>query len=272
MQTLSEIRSILSERGLKPRHALGQNFLHDQNQLRRLLEASGVGDGDVVLEVGPGTGTLTEALLERGCTVIACELDENMADILEERLGTRITLVRGDCLDRSRRLAQPVLEALDQRTFSMVANLPYGSASPLMSHLATMKACRGQWVTIQREVADRLLGAPGTRAYGPLTIFVGMFAAVQRIGTIPPSCFWPQPKVDSAMVAITPRQDGLAVDPDAFGRFVHLLFSRRRKQLGTILGRETPLPDNLPPETRPEMLTIPQIHALFEITQGTSEG
>ena len=83
MQTISEIREILNERGLHPKHRLGQNFLHDQNQLRRLLDASAVAPGDLVLEIGPGTGTLTEALLERGCEVIASEIDTNMGDIIE---------------------------------------------------------------------------------------------------------------------------------------------------------------------------------------------
>ena len=102
MQTISEIREILNERGLHPKHRMGQNFLHDQNQLRRLLDASKVGPGDLVLEVGPGTGTLTEALLEKECEVIASELDKDMGDIIESRLGLRLTLVRGDCLDGHR--------------------------------------------------------------------------------------------------------------------------------------------------------------------------
>jgi 16S rRNA (adenine1518-N6/adenine1519-N6)-dimethyltransferase len=263
MQTLSEIRSILAERGLRPKRKLGQNFLHDQNQLRRLLEASGVKEGDLVLEVGPGTGTLTEALIDRGCSVIACELDRDMASILEDRLGDRLTLVTADCLDRSRRLAPQLEEALETRPFRLVANLPYGSASPLMSHLVTDHRCLGQFVTIQREVADRLLGQPGTRAYGPLTIFVGAFAKIRLLGTLAPGCFWPPPKVDSAMVAITPHEEPPNVDPKAFGRFVHKLFSKRRKQLGTILGRGIALPNDIALETRPDALSIDQILDLY---------
>ena len=166
MQTLSEIRTILAERGLHPKKALGQNFLHDQNQLRRLLEAAEVGAGDLVLEVGPGTGTLTESLLERGCEVIACELDRDLAGILEDRLGDRITLIRDDCLADQRTLASAVEDALSGRRFSLVSNLPYGAASPLMSLLAARRDCLGQWVTIQREVADRLVAGPGSKAYG----------------------------------------------------------------------------------------------------------
>ena len=124
MQTLGDIRSILAERGLHPKKALGQNFLHDQNQLRRLIDAAAVGPGDLVLEVGPGTGTLTETLVERGCEVVACELDRDMAAILEDRLGDRITLLREDCLGDQRTLSTGVDNALAGRPFSLVANLP----------------------------------------------------------------------------------------------------------------------------------------------------
>jgi len=98
MQTLSEIRALLAERGLRPRHRLGQNFLHDKNQITRLVDAADVGSGDLVLEVGPGTGALTEALLERGAEIVACEIDRDLAGILRDRLGDRISLVEGDCL------------------------------------------------------------------------------------------------------------------------------------------------------------------------------
>src|SRR5688572_24857373 len=121
VQTLTEIRQLLAERGLTPRHRLGQNFLHDKNQLTKLVDAANVSSGDVVLEVGPGTGTLTEGLIERGANVIACELDEQLADLLHERLGSRITLIRGDALDKQRRLNPQVIEAINSRDFKLVA-------------------------------------------------------------------------------------------------------------------------------------------------------
>ena len=265
MQTLGEIRSILAERGLHPKKALGQNFLHDQNQLRRLLEASAVGDSDLVLEVGPGTGTLTEALLDRGCSVVACELDRDLAAILEERLGDRITLVRTDCLEDQRTLSVELEEALSGRTFTLVSNLPYGAASPLMSLLASRKDCTAQHVTIQREVADRLLAVPGTKAYGSLTIFIGALASVRRIGILPPGCFWPPPKVDSAMVSIIPHQRPMVEDAADFGAFLHRLFSRCRKQLGTIIGRDAGFPKGIEPTMRPEELSIEAMVELYEL-------
>lgn len=263
MQTLGDIRSILAERGLHPKKALGQNFLHDQNQLRRLIDAAAVGPGDLVLEVGPGTGTLTETLVERGCEVVACELDRDMAAILEDRLGDRITLLREDCLGDQRTLSAGVDDALAGRPFSLVANLPYGAASPLMSLLAARRDCLGQWVTIQREVADRLTAGPGSRIYGSLSLFVGALAVARRIAVLPPGCFWPPPKVDSAIVSILPRPEPLVDDPERFGDFLHRLFSRRRKQIGTTLGRDADFPEGVEPTMRPEQLPIEAMVALF---------
>tara|TARA_B100001059_G_scaffold234544_1_gene277395 strand:- start:7 stop:840 length:834 start_codon:yes stop_codon:yes gene_type:complete len=262
MQTISEIREILNERGLHPKHRMGQNFLHDQNQLRRLLDASKVGPGDLVLEVGPGTGTLTEALLEKECEVIASELDKDMGDIIESRLGSRLTLVRGDCLDGPRAFSQDVLSALNDRSFRLVANLPYGAASPIMSLLAAMPQCLGQFVTIQKEVGDRLLARPGTRQYGPLTVFVRAFADVRSIGTLSPNCFWPAPKVESIMIEILPRTEAMDVTEHDLGKTIHLVFSKRRKQLGTILGRKEPLPNGIDPSRRPDSLEIEEILTL----------
>ncbi len=267
MQTLTEIRSLLAERGLRPKHRLGQNFLHDQNQLRKLLDAAALEPGEVVLEVGPGTGTLTEALLERGAEVIACELDTDLASLIEERLGDRITLLRGDCLGSSRSLSSSVVEAIGGRPFKLIANLPYQAASPLMATLALHHPNgSGQFVTIQREVADRLLASPGTKAYGPLTIIIRAFAEIERIGTLSPQCFWPAPEVTSAMVAIRRKPHVTVDDPARFARFVTQLFTKRRKQLGGTLGRELIERAAVPgvePSMRPEALTVEQIIALF---------
>ncbi|TVQ51341.1 MAG: ribosomal RNA small subunit methyltransferase A, partial [Phycisphaerales bacterium] len=263
MQTLTEIRSLLAERGLRPKHRLGQNFLHDQNQLRKLLDAAALEPGEVVLEVGPGTGTLTEALVERGAVVIACELDGDLASLIEERLGDRITLIRGDCLGSSRSLSSSVVEAIGGRPFKLIANLPYQAASPLMSTLALHHPnCSGQFVTIQREVADRLLASPGTKAYGPLTIIIRAFAEIERIGTLSPQCFWPAPEVTSAMVAIRRKPHVPIDDPARFARFVTRLFTKRRKQLGGTFRNEQLMWKELPgitPTQRPEELTITQL-------------
>ncbi len=280
MQTLSEIKAILSERGLRPKHRLGQNFLHDHNQIRKLLDAAGVSEGDVVLEVGPGTGTLTDELLARGAQVIACEIDSAMASILRDRFEglSELTLIEADCLDRGRKLSSEVVEAIGSRSFRLVANLPYQIASPLMSTLLIEhEQCKGQYVTIQREVADRITATPGGKAYGPLTVILQAFASsIDPIGLVPASCFWPAPKVVSAMLSIAPKGVGECAEafgPDfenrrAFTRFVTELFMKRRKQLGTILGRSDEVLKSLPagvePSFRPEALTVPQMIELWD--------
>ena len=291
MQTLTEIRDLLKQRGLRPKHRLGQNFLHDQNKIRMLIDAALAEHGrdaratatcatDVVLEVGPGTGTLTEALLERGAEVIACELDPAMADIIEERVkDRRFSLVRGDALQKQRLLNSEIVAALAGRPFKLIANLPYNVASPLITTLLIEHdECTGQFVTIQREVADRLMAAPGGKDYGPLSIIVQALADVKRITTLPPSCFWPEPKVESAMIAMFPSPPGRGVrgegvhdlqsakSRNAFARFVTQLFTKRRKQLGTIFGRQrTDWPKGVTPNLRSEALTVEQMINLWMI-------
>ena len=200
-QTLSEIRAELEARGIRPKHRFGQNFLHDQNQLRRLVAASGVTAGDLVLEVGPGTGTLTETMLDAGCEVVACEIDRDMAAIVRARNAHRmgrapgmLTVVEADCLDGKHAVGREVLRALDGRTFTLVANLPYQAATPLMATLLERHPeCRGQFVTIQREVADRLMAGAGSDAYGPISVSMALLAHVEPVAVLGPGCFWPAP-------------------------------------------------------------------------------
>lgn len=276
MQTLSEIRQLLAERGLKPKHRLGQNFLHDKNQITKLLDAARLRPGELVLEVGPGTGALTEGLLERGAQVVACELDRDLADLVEARLGDRITLIRGDALAKQRQLNPTLVEALAGRPFKLVANLPYQVASPLIGALLIdhpPPACVGQFVTIQREVAERLMAKPSTKEYGPLSIIVQALATVERISMLSPSCFWPQPEVTSAMVAIEPhrlkgRKSLSSAEARDFAAFITRLFTKRRKQLGTTFGRaRTDWPEGVTANRRPEALSVEQLVALWRITQ-----
>ncbi len=255
---------MLIARGLSPRHKLGQNFLHDHNILSKIVDAANVSRGDVVLEIGPGTGTLTETLVERGCDVIACELDSGLADLIEERLGNNVTLIRGDCMSK-RSLNAEVIDAIDNRSFKLVANLPYQVASPLMVELFTScKNCDGQFVTIQFEVAERLLAAVDSSDWGVLSILIQRLADVSLITKAPSSCFWPQPKVVSACVALTPKRESRDIDDDEFAIFVTSLFAKRRKQIGTILGRETDLPNDVSPDARPSTLTIEQLERLYK--------
>lgn len=265
MQTLTEIRGLLAAKGVRPKHRLGQNFLHDHNQLRKIIAASGVSAGDLVLEVGPGTGTLTEALVEAEVEVVSVELDDDMASIVESRLGDRFKLIRGDCLDRRRHLSPAILEALNDRPFRLVANLPYQAATPLMMDLLIRRPhCLGQVALIQKEVADRLTADAGGREYGLISILTAALGSISRVGNVPPGCFWPAPKVVSSVVSITPRPDHGVEHPERFADFVGELFRTRRKQTGATLNRmKIAAPVDLDGTRRPESMSPDELLQLF---------
>lgn len=277
MQTLAQIRELLESRGLAPRKALGQNFLIDQNLVGKLVSASGVGPGMTVLEVGPGTGTLTEALLDAGCRVVAVELDEGLATLLEERLEVhasagRFSLVRGDCMAGKTAINPLVVAALGAGPFRLVANLPYNAATPLMlTLLIDHPSCAGLWVTIQREVADRLLAGPGTKEYGPLSVVARAVGVVSRVAVLPPECFWPRPEVTSAMAGVVRRADPLTGDARLLADFCQTAFGRRRKQLGSILGRSFPFPEGITGRERAEELVVERLVELSRLWGGARE-
>jgi len=274
MQTLSHIRSLLEERGLSPKKSLGQNFLIDHNLITRLVNTSGVGEGDLVLEIGPGTGALTTELLARGCDVIACELDSALSQLLRDTLGAdhpdRFTLIEGDCLASKRELSVEAAEALGGRPFKLVANLPYHAATPLMLALLTRHPrCAGLFVTIQREVGDRLVAKPGTKSYGSISVVAQALSDVSLIAKLPPECFWPRPDVTSVMVSLVRRRAPGAPREWAFlADTCQTLFGSRRKQLGAVVrrlaGKEVTLPEGVAASARVESLTPEQIVSLVE--------
>lgn len=265
MQTLSDIKLLLESRGLSPRHAFGQNFLIDHNLIRKLVDESGVGVGDVVLEVGPGTGVLTEELLGRGCRVVAAEIDRGLCKLLRERLGENpnFTLVEGDCLASKHELAPAVLRALGPGPFRLVANLPYGAATPVMTILlADVPRCGGLFVTIQLEVAQRLMAGPGSKDFGPIAVLAQAVGEVRLVAKLPAECFWPRPEVTSAMVAVTRRASPRTGDARGLVDFAQGLFEKRRKQLGAVLGRKRAFPEGIEPSARAESLDVDQFVAL----------
>jgi len=265
-QTCAQIKAMLASRGLSPRKRFGQNFLVDQNLVRKLVDESGVTSGEVVLEVGPGTGTLTEELLDRGCEVVACELDRGLADLLREQFceHERLTLIEGDCLANKRQVADEIVCALGGRPFVLVANLPYGAATPLLLALLTEHpACRGMFVTLQREVGDRLVASARDKAYGSISVVAQSLAAVRTIAKLPAECFWPRPEVASVMLRIERLPSCEIDDPASLAAFCQRVFMQRRKQLGSVLGREIAWPEGIEPTMRAEQLEPGEIVALW---------
>jgi len=256
---------MLDEYGLSPLHRLGQNFLHDHNILNKLIDASDVQEGDVIVEIGPGTGALTEVLLERGCTVIACELDKGLTGLLRDRFGDSIELIHGDCLCK-KHLNPELVDAIGAQQWKLVANLPYQIASPLIVDVLTNQhGCLGQFITIQYEVAQRLMAQVDSKDWGVLSILVQRLGTVSLITKVPNTCFWPQPKIRSACVCILPKQN--APIEREFALFVTMLFASRRKQLGSIVGRELQFPQGVTAEMRPSTLTIAQLEELYKIVR-----
>lgn len=261
MQSLAQIRALLASRGLSPKRSLGQNFLADQNLIAKLVAASRIDPGERVLEVGPGTGTLTEALLDAGARVLACELDDALADLLRERLGGRegFTLVHGDALADKRTLNADLAARLGDEPFKLVANLPYGCATPLLSTLLLRyRACVALAVTVQKELGDRLLASSGGREFGPMSVIAQASCEVEKVAHLPPACFWPRPQVDSAMVVLTRRPEPLC-DPHALSRVCAALFRQRRKRIAKplreLLGDRQP-PAGVSPDMRAEEVSL----------------
>jgi len=256
---------MLDERGLAPKKSLGQNFLVDHNLLRKLVDDARIEDGDTVLEIGPGAGVLTRELLERGARVVAVELDRGLADLLRDTIDSPLfTLIEGDAYPDGA-LSPDALEAIGDSDWKLVANLPYGVASPLMVDLLVRRpSCRSLHVTIQKEVAERLTAKPGTRDYGSLGVLAQSIAEVDLITLAGPNCFWPPPKVTSAMVALRRLPEPLTPRPETFEAFARRLFMKRRKQLGGVLGRDKVESARIDPTSRPDALEVAEIVRLHE--------
>lgn len=241
------IRELLERHGLRPNKALGQNFLADRNILGRIVAASEIAPGDVVLEIGAGLGSLTQALLEAGARVIAIEKDNGLAKALAELFSScdNAIIVHGDALRldwaelvhaHGPLLLQDTATALP-RTIpcKVVANLPYYITSPLLMHLLEGDL---DWeravVMVQREVAQRLVAAPGTKEYGALTVGVQYRARIERLGPVPPTVFVPPPAVASEIVRLKPKPE-LPVVGKSFPSLVKAAFGQRRKTLRNAL-------------------------------------
>ena len=231
----AEIRALLQLNGLNPSRALGQNFVGDANTVRKIARLAEVGAGDRVVEIGPGLGSLTLALLETGASVTAVEMDRFLIPVLKhivEQHGA--TVVHADALEVDWH------ELLgDEPGWVLVANLPYNVATPLvMKLLDEAPMVQRILVMVQREVGERLAATPGSKAYGAVSVKVAWSAAAKVLGKVPPSVFFPQPKVDSALVMLERHEHELGDrhERDTVFAFVEAGFATRRKMLRNTLA------------------------------------
>jgi 16S rRNA (adenine1518-N6/adenine1519-N6)-dimethyltransferase len=234
----ADVRRLAAELGIRPTKKLGQNFVHDPNTVRRIVTVADLTPDDVVLEVGPGLGSLTLALLPACAAVVAVEIDPVLAgrlpDTVRERapgLADRLHVVPGDAM-RVSAADLPVAPT------ALVANLPYNVAVPVVLHLmAELSSLVKGLVMVQSEVADRMAAGPGSKVYGVPSVKLAWYADARRAGPVPRSVFWPVPNVDSALVAFKRRPDLVSsVDRKALFTLVDAAFAQRRKTMRAALA------------------------------------
>jgi 16S rRNA (adenine1518-N6/adenine1519-N6)-dimethyltransferase len=268
----ADVREIAARLGVRPTKRLGQNFVIDPGTLRRIVTLAGVRPDEVVLEVGPGLGSLTLGLLPAARRVIAVEIDPVLAAALPDTvaamapaLADRLEVVTAD--------AAKVATLPGDPPGVLVANLPYNAAVPVLLHLLeTVPSLVRGVVMVQAEVAERMTAAPGSRVYGVPTVKLGWYAELRRAGPVPRSVFWPVPRVDSGLVAFTRRDPPLpGVSRQDLFRVVDAAFAQRRKMLrtgisswtGTTAKAEAILrAAGIDPTARAESLSVAQFAAI----------
>ncbi|MET8906672.1 16S rRNA (adenine(1518)-N(6)/adenine(1519)-N(6))-dimethyltransferase RsmA [Micromonospora sp. NPDC004551] len=270
----AEIRELAARLGVTPTKKLGQNFVHDPNTVRRIVTTAGLAPDDVALEVGPGLGSLTLALLPVAAHVHAVELDRALAAALPETAArfagpdaARLTVHPADALRVT------AAELADPAPTALVANLPYNVAVPVVLHLlAELPTLRHGLVMVQKEVADRLVAGPGSKVYGVPSVKLAWYARSRAAGKVPPNVFWPVPNVDSGLVAFTRREPPRADVPrEAVFAVVDAAFAQRRKTLRAALAGWAGGADRaaaaltaagVDPGARGESLTVEQFAAI----------
>jgi 16S rRNA (adenine1518-N6/adenine1519-N6)-dimethyltransferase len=267
----AEIRGLADRLGLRPTKKWGQNFVHDPNTVRRIVATAALDPADVVIEVGPGLGSLTLALLPAAGHVHAVEIDPVLARALPATVAAhapeyaaRLTVHERDAL---------TLTGVDgPAPTALVANLPYNVAVPVVLRLLTgFPSLRHGLVMVQQEVADRLTAPPGSRTYGAPSAKLAWFARARPAGRVPRSVFWPVPNVDSSLVAFSRRPPPAGADREAVFAVVDAAFGQRRKTLRAALaewagGRDRAgailTAAGVAPDARGESLTIDQFTAV----------
>ncbi|MDA1202390.1 MAG: 16S rRNA (adenine(1518)-N(6)/adenine(1519)-N(6))-dimethyltransferase RsmA [Planctomycetota bacterium] len=248
-QTTAYLKELFGQVGFTIDARRGQNFLVDLNLLDLITRAAEIGPRDVVLEVGTGTGSLTERLAAAAGRVVTAEIDPRLAQLARDRLVERdnVMIVEGDVLARKHRFAPAFLDAVAEATAALtggrlllVANLPYCVATPVISNLLALpRPFDAAIITVQREMAERMTAAPGTSSYNALSVWVGAQCRGEILRVLSPTVFWPRPAVDSAIVRLDlePERRARISDLTRFHHFVRDVFCHRRKLLRGVLVR-----------------------------------
>lgn len=287
-QTLSYLQDKFRRAGVLPQIRFGQNFLIDLNLIDLIMRSADLSTKDVVLEIGTGMGSLTTKMALYAGSVVTVEIDPMMAQLAKEELAPygNVTILQRDALRNKNNLHDEVLETVRQKMdaipgsrFKLVANLPYNVATPIISNLLQVEPLVDKMVvTIQKELAERIAAKPKTKDYSALSIWIQSQCDVEIVRVMPPSVFWPRPKVDSAILSITPNAALRArvVDLEYFHQTVRALFFHRRKFLRGVvvsamkdkLSKERVdqllLEANLDANSRAEELPVEQIIDLVD--------
>ncbi|GAB2455426.1 ribosomal RNA small subunit methyltransferase A [Jatrophihabitans fulvus] len=231
----ADVRALAARLGIRPTKTLGQNFVHDPNTIRRIVRTAELAEGEPVLEIGPGLGSLTLGLLDAGHPVTAVEIDPALADALADTVAQRLpgaplTVVPGDALR--------ITELPGDAPTGLVANLPYNVSVPVLLHLlAAFPSLQRVLVLVQAEVADRLAAGPGGRVYGVPSVKASWYGQVSRAGAVPRAVFWPVPNVDSGLVRLVRRDPpATPASREAVFAAVDAAFAQRRKTLRSALA------------------------------------
>lgn len=263
----SELIQFLKDLGISAKKGLSQNFLIDGNICRKIVKEAGITEGDVVLEIGPGPGVVTEQMLEAGAKVIAVEKDRELAKSLERFQNPNLTVFCEDILKFP-------FEKHLTGTVKVVSNLPYHITTPIMNQLVTRHELFSRIVVmVQDEVARRFAANPGGREFGSLSLFLQYHCAVRYAFQVSRNCFFPKPKVESAVVVFDMHQPPSVSDEEKFFEFTRKGFSTRRKKLRNALDGlcdavnvERALESlGMDPKARAEQLSLEDFIRLFEV-------